>query len=173
MAQETTYTQALADAILERIADGEPLRQICRDPGMPAWRTVYNWRKANPEFEARFAQARLLGFDAIAEDILDIADDGRNDWVEKESKGGGTYIALDNEHVQRSKLRIETRLKLLAKWDPKRYGERQQVDLNGKMQISEMSDEDVRNELSELVGAELASRMVGNKPEPDDGSDLV
>jgi hypothetical protein len=73
-----------------------------------------------------------LGFDAIAEDILDIADDGTNDWVERKRKDGSVDTVVDSEHVQRSKLRIETRLKLLAKWNPKKYGDKQVVDLGNK-----------------------------------------
>jgi hypothetical protein len=68
------------------------------------------------------ARAREIGYDAIAEDCLRIADDASNDWMETEHGP-----RLNAEHVQRSKLRIETRLKLLAKWNPKKYGERVQV----------------------------------------------
>lgn len=110
--------------ICARISEGEPLLQICRDPGMPSKSVVYRYLEANPEAEGRFARARRDGFDAIAEGILDIADDSRNDYVKKLSKDGDTYEVFDSEHVQRSKLRIEARLKLLAKWDPKRYGEK-------------------------------------------------
>ena len=50
--------------------------------------------------------------------------------MEKLTADGVIAPSLNAEHIQRSKLRVETRLKLLAKWDPKRYGERQQVDVN-------------------------------------------
>ena len=113
----------MQDAICAQIADGMPLRVICRQEGMPAWRTVYQWIEADPEFAARMEKARLLGYDAIAEEALEIADDGRNDWMEREGDDGDGY-KLNGEHVQRSKLRIETRLKLLAKWHPKKYGEK-------------------------------------------------
>jgi hypothetical protein len=66
-----------------------------------------------------------MGFDAIAEEALEIADDGSNDWMERRRKDGSTEEVVNSEHVQRSKLRIETRLKLLAKWSPKRYGDKQ------------------------------------------------
>lgn len=125
MGRQSTYTLEAADQIIDRISDGEPLREICRDEGMPAWRTVYNWQNAHPEFEARFARARVIGFDAIAEHTLEIADDDSRDWEPvKDSEGDIIGIKVDGEHVQRSKLRIETRLKLLAKWDPKRYGDK-------------------------------------------------
>lgn len=86
---------------------------------MPAWRTVYDWIGRDEELSAHIARARDLGFDAIAEECLDIADDSSQDYRDTD-KG----LVYDAEHVQRSKLRIETRLKLLAKWNPKKYGDR-------------------------------------------------
>ena len=130
MGRPSTFKQELADEIVERLSKGEPLAAICRDDHMPGARTVYDWMDAKPELSAAIARAREVGFDALAAECLDIAEDGSNDYVTKERPDGSTYDAFDSEHVQRSKLRIETRLKLLAKWDPKRYGER--LDLNAK-----------------------------------------
>lgn len=129
---QTTYSQAVADAICQRIADGEPLREICRSEGMPAWRTIYDWMAAHEEFAASIARARDLGADAIAESILEIVDDGTNDWMEKLGADGQPIgWQLNGEHVQRSKLRAEVRLKLLAKWNPKKYGEKVQQEHTG------------------------------------------
>jgi len=124
----TTYTQEIADEICERLAEGEPLRQICRDERMPAWRTVYAWKAANAEFDARIACAREAGHDAIASDCLRIADDGINDTYMDDNGN----VRTDTDVIQRSKLRIETRLKLLAKWDPKRYGDKVDVNHGGQ-----------------------------------------
>jgi hypothetical protein len=56
---------------------------------------------------------------------MEIADDSRNDYIDRLNSDGEVIgKQLDAEHVQRSKLRIETRLKLLAKWNPKRYGDK-------------------------------------------------
>jgi hypothetical protein len=119
------YTVALGQSICARLSKGEPLAQICRDEGMPAVRTVSLWKESHPEFSADFARARDEGYDSIAAGCLEIADDSRNDFVTKLGEDGEEVGArFDAEHVQRSKLRIETRLKLLAKWDPRRYGEK-------------------------------------------------
>ena len=133
MAERATLrTPEIETRIIEGLCDGVPLRELCRQDGMPNWRTVYDWISADEELAARIAHARDLGFDAIAEDILDIADDGTNDWVERKRKDGSVDTVMDSEHVQRSKLRIETRLKLLAKWAPKKYGDKQQVEVGNK-----------------------------------------
>lgn len=113
----TKFTEEIFDEILKRISEGETLRDICRDDHMPNYSTVYSWLKKGDDIAQRFARARDIGFGAIAEDCMKIADDGQNDWMERKGKK-----ELNSEHVQRSKLRIETRLKLLGVWDPKRYG---------------------------------------------------
>jgi len=125
------YTVEIAREICRQLAEGVPLREICRQDGMPEWRTIYDWMVKDDAavaagggagLSASIARAREIGYDAMAEDCLRIADDAANDWMETEHGP-----RLNGEHVQRSKLRIETRLKLLAKWNPKKYGDRVQV----------------------------------------------
>lgn len=125
------FTPELADEIVLRISNGEPLREICRDEHMPAWRTFYDWQEADKAFSARIARARELGEEAIAQECLAIADTAKNDWMETHGQDDVGY-KLNGEHIQRSKLRIETRLKLLAKWNPRKWGEK--VDLNHGVQ---------------------------------------
>lgn len=132
----SSFTQEIADEICERLSNGEPLAAICRDDHMPGVRTVYDWSEAHEKLSADIAGARARGFDKIAADCLDIADDGSNDYVVKKRPDGEEYDAFDAEHVQRSKLRIETRLKLLAKWDPKRYGEKAEVKHSGDVGVT-------------------------------------
>ena len=106
----------IIDEIVEGLSVGTTLREMCRMPGMPSWRTVYDWINADADTASRIAHARELGYEALAEQTLDIADN---------------TLAI-NEHIQKSKLRIDTRLKLLAKWSPKRYGDRATVDVGNK-----------------------------------------
>lgn len=102
---------ALVPMICARLAKGEPMTVICRDMGLPV-RTVNDWRALDPDVAAQFDQARDEGHDAIAHCCRETA----------RGKGDST------KDVQRDKLIIDTDLKLLAKWDPRRYGERQQLD---------------------------------------------
>ena len=122
----STFSQEVADEICERLSQGEPLRQICRDERMPAWQTVYGWKAAHEDFSKRIASAREAGFDAIAEECLEIADETAFDTVETDQG-----FRANSEWISRSKLRVETRLKLLAKWDPKRYGDKITNELTG------------------------------------------
>jgi hypothetical protein len=131
------YTPEIAQEMCNLLADGVPLREICRKEGFPAWQTVYDWMVRDDKAVASgggvglsvaIARAREMGYDSLAEECLSIADDASNDWMERLDKDGQPVgWMLNGDHVQRSKLRIETRLKLLAKWDPKRFGDRVQL----------------------------------------------
>lgn len=162
MGRHSTFDEEVAATICERLAQGVPLAEICRSEDMPAVRTVSDWRKANETFAADFARARDEGFDAIAADCLDIADDASRDTVHGEH---GPHA--DTEWISRSKLRVETRLKLLAKWDPKRYGEKQQVDIgNADGKPFATSNEEAATKLAAIIAAGLARKA-------QDASDLV
>lgn len=118
---ETWRTPEIAETIIEGLSEGIPLRQLARLHGFSK-SAFYDWVKDDAEFAGRIARARDEGFDAIAEEALEIADDGSNDWMEREGR-----TIVDSDHVQRSRLRIDTRLKLLAKWNPKKYGDKQLI----------------------------------------------
>jgi hypothetical protein len=121
---ESTINQAVQDRIIEGISNGETLRAICRERGMPVYSNVYWWmrQERGKEFFARFTKAREAGFDAIADQCMEIADEGDGD--------RNSDSTVNNEVVSRSKLRVWTRLQLLARWS-NRYSERYQHELSG------------------------------------------
>lgn len=131
MGRSSTFSQAIADAICERIATGEPLRVICRDEGMPAFQRVYEHMASDEDFAGRFARARQIGFDAIAEEALEIANTPCEGLDVEEDADGTVVKRRRADALGHRKLQVETRLKLLAKWDPKRYGERVATELSG------------------------------------------
>ena len=111
----TKYTEELVAEICDRVANGTPLREICREEGKPTWSTFYDWLCKDQELSARFARSRDLGTDAIAEDAIAILDT-----IPERIDGG----RMDSAYVQWQRNRVEYRLKLLAKWNPKRYGDK-------------------------------------------------
>jgi len=111
----TKYTEELVAEICDRVANGTPLREICREEGKPSWSTIYNWIAGNDDLFTRFARARELGTDAIAEDAIAILDA-----IPERIDGG----RMDSAYVQWQKNRVEMRLKLLAKWNPRKYGDK-------------------------------------------------
>jgi hypothetical protein len=124
-------TQAVRDRICAHIIAGMSVRQICALPGMPSMATVFRSLAADREFQQQYARSRTAQMDLMAEEILDIADDGRNDWIERENRNGGTYIALNDEAIARSRVRIDARKWLMSKLAPKRYGERLTTEVSG------------------------------------------
>ena len=109
----STFDQSKADEIIDRLSAGETAMDISRSPGMPAYRTMRDWCKAHPAFDEAWGEARDLGYDAIATRTRKTARG------KLECEGGDS-----SGDVQRDKLIIETDLKLLAKWDPRRYGDK-------------------------------------------------
>ncbi len=127
----STFKPETAQEICDRLSKGEPLAQICRDPGMPHPSTFRVWcdqgkMLGDVTLAIAYARARDDGFDAIASEAMDIIDAAPERVVtvmgEERSES-----RIDGASVQWAKARAELRLKLLAKWDPKRYGERQLV----------------------------------------------
>jgi len=129
MARPTTYTQDLADKICEQLALGISMRTVSRDESLPAMSTMFKWLREHKEFSEQYEKAKQESTDAMAEDILDIADNGTNDYIERENKDGSTYEVINNEAIQRSRLRVDTRKWLMSKMKPKKYGEK--LELSG------------------------------------------
>lgn len=157
MGRPSLYTPELIETIAERLSTGEPMAAICRDEGMPAYRTVKDWIDSKPDVAAAIARAREEGFDAIAAGTLEIADDARNDYMEAAGEEEAAAYRLNGEHIQRSKLRIETRLKLLAKWDPKRYGDALKLSGDPDAPLAGLSDDQVDARLAVLLAKREAS----------------
>lgn len=124
----TKYTEALAATICEQIALGFSMRTICKDDKLPAMSTIFRWLKDNESFQEQYTRACEERTEAMAEDILDIADDGTNDFMEADD-GKRQY---NGDSIQRSKLRVETRKWLMAKMKPKKYGDKVDVTTDGK-----------------------------------------
>ena len=137
--------------IVELMCDGKTLSAICREePGMPHRQRVYEWIEADPEFAKAMDRARDLGADAIAEEALRIADT-TEEGVELEIGSEGTTKEKRGDMLGHRKLRVETRLKLLAKWHPKKYGDK--IEHTGRMQVTDLTDEQIDAKLAALEAA--------------------
>ncbi len=147
MGRPTSFSQDIADAICERLASPESLRSICDDDDMPSKTTVLRWLRQNEEFRAQYARAREDQADAFADEILDISDDGRRDYTQDEEGN----LAVDHDHIQRSKLRVETRKWLMGKMAPKKYGDRLQLANDPDDPIGTLTDEQLEAKLAALL----------------------
>lgn len=111
----TSKTEAIVNEIMERLAHGEPLARICSDDHMPAFSTVWRWEESDEEFRNLSLRARRYGTHYLADQCLDISDED----VE------------DGAAVQRNKLRVDTRLRLIGQWNRKEYGSKQEIEHSG------------------------------------------
>lgn len=161
MGRQSIYTQELAEAICARLASGETLNSICEDEGMPAASTVRLWAVEDREgFAALSARAYELGCHSIADDCVQIADDARNDWMERKGGDDAGWVA-NGEHIQRSRLRIDTRIRLLGKWAPKIYGDKLQTEVTGNL----------KHDHTVGLSAETAELLAGLKAGSGDSGD--
>ncbi len=115
----STFTEAIGSLICVRLASGETLTAICTTPGLPAPQTVYQWRRQFPSFDADYIRARVDQQEAWSDEIVAIADDSSMDTVTKRDPKGREYEAIDHENINRSRLRIDTRWRLMASLSPR------------------------------------------------------
>ena len=109
----TTYNTEIASIICEQISTGMSLRSICAQDDMPAASSVFKWLIEHEEFSEQYALATEERTEAMAEDILDIADS-------------------TTEEPNRSRLRVDTRKWLMSKMKPKKYGDKLDVSSKGE-----------------------------------------
>lgn len=127
----STYSLELVTELCERIATSERgVSVICReDADMPSLSVVYKWL-ADPdkkEFVEMYTRAREDQADMMANNILKIADESQHDTIVTE-KGE----IPNNEWINRSRLRVDARKWLLAKLQPRKYGDKIDVTSDGK-----------------------------------------
>lgn len=154
---ESTYDAEKAFAMCDRLSNGEPLRKICREVGVPK-STFHDWRGLHPELDEAYLLAKDEGYDAIAERLRCTAR-GKT-----EEQGGDS-----SGDVQRDKLIVDTDLKLLAKWDPKRYGDKLQLGgAEDLPPLQGMTEEQVRDRFNQLLAKAkgVSSDADGDAGEP-------
>lgn len=120
MGRPSSYTVEVASTICRRLACGESLRAICAGTDMPDRTTVYDWLFRLPDFATQYARAREEQAETMADDIVAIADESYRDH-EVDDDGN---VRINNEAIQRSKLRVEARKWVAAKLKPKKYGDK-------------------------------------------------
>ena len=152
------HTPELAQEICDRISKGEPLLQICKDDRMPERRTVYDWLERIDGLSAQFARAREEGCDAMAEQSLAIMD-GEPLAVFDEA-GNKRY---DSGSIAWNKNRAEHRLKLLACWNPQKYGSKVAVggDPGNPVKVEVQSEADTYL-AALLMNVELTKQVNAN-----------
>ena len=127
------YSQELADKVCHEISTTtKSLKTICKMDGMPSVETVLRWlRQDKNGFCGQYARAKEEQSDMLVEEMIEIADDGTNDYMTI-VKGDVEYNVENKEVTNRSKLRVDTRKWIASKLKPKKYGEKLDVTSDGK-----------------------------------------
>ena len=141
----TKYTKKIADEIWSQIIIGRSLRTICASDSMPCVATVFNWFQEKTGFLEQYRDAKESQIDALGEELLDIADDSANDYMDKERPDGSKYEALNAENINRSRLRVHTRQWLMERLRPKVYGPRVHNEHSGEVSLITTALEKARN----------------------------
>ncbi len=122
MARSSSFTEEMGDVICSEIADGKSLRTICAPEDRPSIQTIFNWLRTQPLFFEQYARACEERSEALVEDMLEIADDSSDDFMERQENGKASILA-DHDHINRSRLRVDTRKWIASKLKPKKYGD--------------------------------------------------
>jgi hypothetical protein len=134
------YTPEMVDRICELVATHEcgltRLTEMYDD--IPDRVNINLWRRKYPEFRSRYAQAKCEQIEFITEDIIEIADDGRNDYMESMDENDNIGYRFNGEAVARARLRIDTRKWLACKLVPKLYGDLKEEIVNNDIHEDSM-----------------------------------
>lgn len=136
---KSRYPQAkkcdkVIDEILDQISGGKSLVGILKSKKeYPSYTAFMRWIDQDPKLVDKYARAKEEQADYLAEQILEIADDGSNDWMQSNDPNNPGY-KFNGEHHQRSRLRVDTRKWIASKLKPKKYGDK--LDLDAKVNLS-------------------------------------
>lgn len=181
MDRPTEYSADLAASIADLHAEGQSITEIAKRPDMPARKDILRWIAEHPEFDVMIDNAKAAYVDALAEECLTIANNDGEDFVKEQGKFGEDIFKFDRDAIQRSKLKIDTRLKLIEKWAPARYGKARAGSAAGSGQavpsaLSATAKAMSENELARRIifavdrvrrGAALPANMLQLQPPKD------
>tara|TARA_R110002072_G_scaffold171055_1_gene324772 strand:+ start:536 stop:1087 length:552 start_codon:yes stop_codon:yes gene_type:complete len=106
-------TEKLIDTLWSRLACGESMIDICRDPKMPARQTIMKWMAEDDELEQMIDDAYKWKARYFGEAILDVAE-------------GGSFSTGD---IRRDELKVKALMWLAGKYNRKVFGDSQQIEV--------------------------------------------
>lgn len=136
---KSTYTKEVADRICELIEQKTPIYKIGQMEDMPTCATIYRWLRTFPEFEAAYSISKRIQLETLAEEIIEIADDGSND---KNSDG-----TTNHANVNRARLMVDSRKFVVERLMPEKFGNKIKNEVSGPnggpVATTEVSKEDL------------------------------
>lgn len=159
MSRPSIYTRELGERICSFVAQTYSLREIERMEGMPAMSTICLWlnQADKLEFMEQYEHAQAIKAENLADELLAIADNGANDYMQRTNADNPGWVA-NGEHIQRSRLRVDTRKWIAAKLLPKKYGDRNTTELIGLNSSRSAPSEENRQAAGAAIAQFLASK---------------
>lgn len=139
----TKLTEKIVDILCCKIAEGKSIRQAVIDMPEITKTSIFNWlmlgnkKDCLPIFKYlldQYTLARRVQAEGFIDEIMEIADNGKNDWMETEDPNNGGY-RYNGEAVGRSRLRVDTRKWVACKVLPKVYGDKIDLENNIKIEL--------------------------------------
>lgn len=149
MARPSKYTDALAREICDRLAIGETIRSICKDDHIPDLSNVMRWLGSNKSFREQYARAREEQADYLAQQIIDISDDSRND-TQQDADGN---VIVNHDHIARARLRVDARKWYAGKVSPKKYGDK--IEHSGTLATVDVASSLTKSQIESISKAAL------------------
>ena len=147
MAYTDIEKQKIFDSICELIINGKSLRTALKENNNLSAQTFFIWLREDDDKSKQYARATTERAELMFEDMFDIADDSTSDYTQTES--GQIF---NSEHLQRSKLRVDTRKWALSKMMPKKYGDKLDLTTDGeKIQQQATMTQDQINKLIDKI----------------------
>lgn len=113
----------LINTICDEIAEGRSLRKVLLDEGMPSRPAFFQWIDGNDNRINQYTRACEARAEFIFDETFEIADDSRNDFIQKIT-AEGIVDQLNPENIQRTRARLDQRKWALSKMQPKKYGDK-------------------------------------------------
>ncbi len=161
---KTTYTEDIAKIICDGITNGNSTRKMLREFNidMSVW---CDWVNKNPELRDMYHEAKLNCAEYYAEDVLIIADEKPQTFLNKDGNE-----QIDNAWVNNQKTRVQARQWAASMLNPKKYGNQSNVTVDVNVKLSERLDKilkDVTNDSNKMIENNVTDAIVNNSIETD------
>lgn len=145
-------TPELWDEMWFRVAEGQSVFTICKLPHMPASTTVYRYIAKEGELAKAYQAALHMRTDKQAEQIVETSRE-----LQLRAEAGAS-----TEEVNAGKVLINSLQWTAARLNPAKYGDKQAIDLNATVKLSEQQvDDRLGGLIAKAMGAGITAAPEG------------
>ena len=146
MSNQLELTSEISKDIELKLMNGTPLTQICKDKNLPSLSKVYNWCAENKDFAQKIMSARRIGSQTYLDHMIE------------ELEGA------DNKNIMVIREKLHHYRWLASKLLGQIYGDKKEVQVDQKIEISWSSDAQDKSYENEIKNvSELGSKHEANK----------